>query len=203
MVCCPWVEQNSECVPSIPAAPNSREMTQKRKSAEVTALEESDRTLYSSFCNTANSLSQLYAQSLHQQKLLFHAGERHALEKLNEWILMRQQEGVRVTGADILAHLQNELDKGVEVPFSPIPEQQQHSNSNTRLSLSAPSPVMQQEAFLLATSPLGSPIDFNVDQPKNSVSSNPPSTSVKRSLPFEVVGYSEMLARCMRIKDQV
>ncbi|XP_043690793.1 uncharacterized protein LOC122641578 isoform X2 [Telopea speciosissima] len=176
MVCCPWVEQNSECVPSIPAAPNSREMTQKRKSAEVTALEESDRTLYSSFCNTANSLSQLYAQSLHQQKLLFHAGERHAL---------------------------NELDKGVEVPFSPIPEQQQHSNSNTRLSLSAPSPVMQQEAFLLATSPLGSPIDFNVDQPKNSVSSNPPSTSVKRSLPFEVVGYSEMLARCMRIKDQV
>ncbi|XP_043691066.1 uncharacterized protein LOC122641825 [Telopea speciosissima] len=178
-------------------------MTQKRKSADFTALEESDRTLNCTFCSTANSLSQLYAQGFHQQKFLFHAGERHALEKLNEWILMRQQGGVRDTAADIVAYLQNELDNRVEVPYLPVPEQQQHLYINASLPLSAPGTQMQEGTFLVATDHLGFPVDFNMDQAKNSASSNnAPSTPVKGSIPFEVAGYSELLAHCMQIKDQ-
>ncbi|XP_042479528.1 uncharacterized protein LOC122060497 isoform X1 [Macadamia integrifolia] len=178
-------------------------MTQKRKSAEFTALEESDRALNHIFCGTANSLSQLYGEALHQQKLLFQAGERRALEKLNEWILTKQQGGVTVTEADILAYLQNELDIGVEVPSLPIPEQQQHLNINASLPLSSPGPQMLEGKFLQATGPLVLPVAFNMDQPRNSASSNDaPSTPLKESIPFEVAGYSEMLAHCMQIEDQ-
>ncbi|RVW55047.1 hypothetical protein CK203_067034 [Vitis vinifera] len=53
-------------------------MAKKRKS-DATRLDEVDRTMYTSFCSAANSLSQLYTQAMNQQRLSFQAGERHAL----------------------------------------------------------------------------------------------------------------------------
>jgi len=71
-----------------PTAPNkthhqlrsapSPSMAKKRKSV-ATRLDEVDRTMYSTFCSTANSLSHLYTHAMNQQKLSFQAGERHAL----------------------------------------------------------------------------------------------------------------------------
>ncbi|KAI3928901.1 hypothetical protein MKW92_020478 [Papaver armeniacum] len=102
-------------------------MGKKRKSI-ATRLDEVDRTMYSTFCNAANSLSQLYTQAMNQQKLSFQAGERNAMEKLYDWIRRQQQEGSRVATSDILAYLQNELDYGgEELPMSPnLPFPQQH-----------------------------------------------------------------------------
>lgn len=53
-------------------------MAKKRKS-EATRLDEVDRTLHSTFCSAANSLSQLYTQAMHHQRISSQAGERHAL----------------------------------------------------------------------------------------------------------------------------
>lgn len=53
-------------------------MGKKRKSV-ATRLDEVDRTMYATFCSAANSLSQLYTQTMNQQKLSFQAGERHGL----------------------------------------------------------------------------------------------------------------------------
>ncbi|KAG0500517.1 hypothetical protein HPP92_000589, partial [Vanilla planifolia] len=53
-------------------------MAKKRKS-DASRLDEVDRTMYSTFCSAANSLSQIYTQAMSQQKLAFQAGERHAL----------------------------------------------------------------------------------------------------------------------------
>lgn len=53
-------------------------MAKKRKSV-ATRLDEVDRTMYSTFCSTANSLSHLYTHAMNQQKLSFQAGERHGL----------------------------------------------------------------------------------------------------------------------------
>jgi hypothetical protein len=54
-------------------------MSRKRKTDAAPRLDDADRTLYSSFCGAANSLSQLYSQAMAQQKLSFQSGERHAL----------------------------------------------------------------------------------------------------------------------------
>ncbi|THG09308.1 hypothetical protein TEA_013434 [Camellia sinensis var. sinensis] len=57
-------------------------MGKKRKSV-ATSLDEVDRTMYSTFCSAANSLSQLYTQAMNQQKLSFQTGERHGLIQLS------------------------------------------------------------------------------------------------------------------------
>ncbi|KAG7025060.1 hypothetical protein SDJN02_13883, partial [Cucurbita argyrosperma subsp. argyrosperma] len=57
-------------------------MAKKRKSI-ATSLDEVDRTMYTSFCSGANSLSQLYTQAMNHQKLSFQAGERHAMKRLS------------------------------------------------------------------------------------------------------------------------
>lgn len=61
--------------------PFSSAMGKKRKSI-ATSLDEVDRSMYTSFCSAANSLSQLYTQAMNHQKLSFQAGERHALVRL-------------------------------------------------------------------------------------------------------------------------
>lgn len=64
-------------------------MAKKRKS-ENAALDEVERTLYTSFCTAANSISQLYTQAQNQQKLSFQAGERHAVVSMSitrAWIV--------------------------------------------------------------------------------------------------------------------
>ncbi|RVX21313.1 hypothetical protein CK203_001961 [Vitis vinifera] len=60
-------------------------MAKKRKS-DATRLDEVDRTMYTSFCSAANSLSQLYTQAMNQQRLSFQAGERHALEAIQQGV---------------------------------------------------------------------------------------------------------------------
>ena len=51
----------------------------KKSKSEATRLDEVDRSVYSTFCSAANSLSQIYTQAMAQQKVSFQAGERHAL----------------------------------------------------------------------------------------------------------------------------
>ncbi|XP_027366269.1 uncharacterized protein LOC113872709 [Abrus precatorius] len=150
-------------------------MAKKRKSV-ATRLDEVDRTMYSTFCSTANSLSHLYTHAMNQQKLSFQAGERHALEKLYQWILRQQQEGSRVTTIDIVSHLQNELEYGgEESPMSPRQNTQTAMHPNFGASIPS-------NAF--GTTIVGQGIRTGQpdQQAKNSVFSNALSSPIRRSL---------------------
>ncbi|CAO2179396.1 unnamed protein product [Urochloa humidicola] len=106
-------------------------MARKRKTDAAPRLDEADRTLYSTFCGAANSLSQLYTQAMNQQKLSFQAGERHACEKLYQWILRKHEEESRLTVADIMSHIQHEMDYGgTDAHVSP-----RHPQESPELSL--------------------------------------------------------------------
>ncbi|KAL7596736.1 hypothetical protein Lser_V15G30910 [Lactuca serriola] len=148
-------------------------MAKKRKSL-ATSLDEVDRTMYSTFCNAANSLSQLYSQAMSQQKLSFLSGERHGLEKLYQWISKQYAEGLRVTTEDILAYIQAELESSVEeAPIAPRTLQQPPQVTNPFIN-SGPSNVP------------GGIQGFRgelCDQPsKNYIFSNALSSPVRRSL---------------------
>ncbi|XP_031282754.1 uncharacterized protein LOC116141383 [Pistacia vera] len=153
-------------------------MAKKRKS-DATRLDEVDRTMYTTFCSAANSLSQLYSQAMNHQRLSFQAGERHALEKLYQWILRQQEEGSRVTTVDIVAYLQNELEYGVEEsPMSPrLPIHHQHPQS-----------ALNNLGVPIASIPCAPAVGPGVrtgqpdHQVKNSVFSNALSSPVRRSL---------------------
>ncbi|GJM98999.1 hypothetical protein PR202_ga16055 [Eleusine coracana subsp. coracana] len=82
-------------------------MAGKKRKAEAARLEETDRALYGAFRGAANSLSQLYTLAMGAQKASFQAGERHAMEKLYEWILRQHENGLRLTVADIASHIQS------------------------------------------------------------------------------------------------
>ncbi|KAI3689308.1 hypothetical protein L2E82_47262 [Cichorium intybus] len=147
-------------------------MAKKRKSL-ATSLDEVDRTMYSTFCNAANSLSQLYSQAMSQQKLSFLSGERHGLEKLYQWISKQYAEGLRVTTEDILAYIQAELESSVEEPQMAPRILQQTPVTNPFInsgSSSVPAGVQGFRAEL-------------ADQPsKNYIFSNALSSPVRRSL---------------------
>ncbi|XP_028765941.1 uncharacterized protein LOC114723872 [Neltuma alba] len=156
-------------------------MAKKRKSV-ATRLDEVDRTMYSTFCSAANSLSHLYTQAMNQQKLSFQAGERHALEKLYQWILRQQEEGSRVGTIDIVTHLQNELEYGAEEspmsPRQPFHQQQFQTVMHTNtISASIPSNA-------LAAAVTGQAIRNGQpdQQGKNSVFSNALSSPIRHSL---------------------
>ncbi|KAJ1398584.1 hypothetical protein SESBI_30907 [Sesbania bispinosa] len=149
-------------------------MAKKRKSV-ATRLDEVDRTMYSTFCSTANSLSHLYTHSMNQQKLSFQAGERHALEKMYQWILRQQQEGTRVATVDIVAHLQNELEHGAEEsPMSP----RQNSQTAMQANFGASIPSNAFGSVVGQGIRTGQPDQ----QAKNSVFSNALSSPIRRSL---------------------
>ncbi|KAK2979904.1 hypothetical protein RJ640_020146 [Escallonia rubra] len=154
----------------------------KKRKALATSLDEVDRTMYSTFCAAANSLSQLYSQAMSHQKLSFQAGERHGLEKLYQWILRQQQGGSRVTTVDILAHLQNDLDCYAEEPsVSPrAPPQNQHSQATMHFTHSGFLPSSVSSAA--PTAGQGFRSEHNDLQPKNYVFSNALSSPVRRSL---------------------
>ncbi|XP_019177281.1 PREDICTED: uncharacterized protein LOC109172560 [Ipomoea nil] len=156
-------------------------MAKKRKS-EATRLDEVDRTLYSTFCSAANSLSQLYTQAMQHQRLSFHAGERHALEKLYNWMLRQQEDGNRVNPSDIVAYLQHELDYGAEEPPTSqrLPLQQQQSQTSMHIPNSG-FPV-SSTSFGPATASNGLRSGHSDQQPKNSVFSNALSSPIRRSL---------------------
>ncbi|XP_015059498.1 uncharacterized protein LOC107005420 [Solanum pennellii] len=152
-------------------------MGKKRKSL-ASSLDEVDRTMYSTFCSAANSLSQLYTQAMNQQKLSFLSGERHGMEKLYQWILRQQEGGSRVTTVDIMNYLQSELDyNGEDQSMSPRPLPQ-HSQplhlANSGFHVS-PGPVG------VAAPGHGLRSDHD-QQPKNNVFSNALSSPVRRSL---------------------
>lgn len=155
-------------------------MAKKRKSIG-TSLDEVDRTMYTSFCSAANSLSQLYTQAMNHQKLSFQAGERHGYEKLYQWILRQQEAGGRVGTVDVLTYLQNELDYcGDEPSMSPrAPVLHHHSQSpanfpNAGFLVSGPSAQVPA-----AQAPRSDQYD---NQTKNSVFSNALSSPVRRTL---------------------
>ncbi|CAI9116478.1 OLC1v1017639C1 [Oldenlandia corymbosa var. corymbosa] len=154
-------------------------MAKKRKSV-ASSLDEVDRTMYSTFSSTANSLTQLYTQAMNQQKLSFQAGERHGLEKLYHWILRQQEGGSRVATIDVINYLQNELDySGEEPPVSPRAPAQQHLQSaqfgNSAVLVSSGSSGVLPAAQSFRPEPCDS-------QPKNYVFSNALSSPVRRSL---------------------
>ncbi|KAF0899085.1 hypothetical protein E2562_012932 [Oryza meyeriana var. granulata] len=105
-------------IPSSPAARQSRiqaarlsiraGMAGRKRKAEAArvAEEEADRALYGAFRGAANSLSQLYALAGGHQRVSFHAGERHALEKLYQWMVRQHESGLRLTVSDIASHIQ-------------------------------------------------------------------------------------------------
>ncbi|KAG9143762.1 hypothetical protein Leryth_011427 [Lithospermum erythrorhizon] len=155
-------------------------MGKKRKSL-ATSLDEVDRGMYTTFCSAANSLSQLYTHSMNQQKLSFQAGERHALEKLYQFILLQQEEGSRVATADILNYVQTELDyQGEEPSMSPRPPiqnqnpQQMHFMNQGFLATSGSSGVLSAGHMLRS--------DPSEQQPRNHVFSNALSSPVRQSL---------------------
>ncbi|XP_047322644.1 uncharacterized protein LOC124926460 [Impatiens glandulifera] len=143
-------------------------MGKKRKSV-ATSLDEIDRTMYSAFCSAANSLSQLYTQAMHQQKLTFQAGERHGLEKLYQWILRHQEGGSRLNTIDILGYLQAELDYHGEEPSMSPRAPLHNQNPQPTMNIANPSSLVSS----------GSSGD---QQPKSCVFSNALSSPVRRSL---------------------
>ncbi|VFQ80157.1 unnamed protein product [Cuscuta campestris] len=155
-------------------------MGKKRKSL-ATSLDEVDRTMYSSFCSAANSLSQLYTQSMNQQKLSFQAGEREGLDKLYQWILRLQDGGSRVTTVDILNYLQAELNYGEEQSVSPRPPPHTSPHSqpmhvtNTASSASTALPSGAVQGGVRAD-------HYYEQQSKNNVFSNALSSPIRRSL---------------------
>ncbi|KAE7998215.1 hypothetical protein FH972_002781 [Carpinus fangiana] len=156
-------------------------MAKKRKS-DATRLDEVDRSMYTTFCSAANSLSQLYTQTMNHQRLSFQAGERHALDKLYQWILRQQEEGSRVTTVDIVTYLQNELEYGAdEAPVSPrVSFQNQHAQNAMLLSnLGGP---VSSGPFGAATVAQGVRSGQSDNQVKNSVFSNALSSPVRRSI---------------------
>ncbi|KAL3721576.1 uncharacterized protein LOC104418182 [Eucalyptus grandis] len=155
-------------------------MAKKRKSV-ASRLDEVDRSLYTSFCSAANSLSQLYTQAMSHQRLSFQAGERHALEKLYQWILRQQEEGSRVSTIDIISYLQNELDYAADdTPMSPRPPPQLQ-NSQAAVHLANVGAPISSNPFGPAAIQ-GARSGNSDNQGKNPVFSNALSSPVRRSL---------------------
>ncbi|KAH7279770.1 hypothetical protein KP509_37G035800 [Ceratopteris richardii] len=80
----------------------------KKRRLDGRALEEVERTLHSSFCVAANSISQLYTQAQNQNKIAFNAGQRHALEKFLDYI--QYHHGGRPSVLDVSNYLKVELE---------------------------------------------------------------------------------------------
>ena len=156
-------------------------MGKKRKSV-ATSLDEVDRTMHTTFCSAANSLSQLYTQAMNQQKLSFQAGERHGLEKLYQWIWRQQAGGSRVMTVDILNYLQNEIDYcGEEPAMSPrVPLQHQHSQPTMHFTNSGF--LASSGSSGLTTAGQGTRAEPGDNQSKNQVFSNALSSPIRRSL---------------------
>ncbi|XP_061345167.1 uncharacterized protein LOC133291012 isoform X2 [Gastrolobium bilobum] len=162
-------------------------MGKKRKSI-ASSLDEVDRTMYTSFCSAANSLSQLYTHAMNHQKLSFQAGERHGLEKLYQWIRRQQEGGSRVATVDILNYIQNELDYyGEEPSMSPRAPQQHHQSQPVMHVTSSGFPVTSGSS---GQTVLGQGLrsEHCDNHSKNSVFSNALSSPVRQSLQHYQIG---------------
>ncbi|CAL9124008.1 unnamed protein product [Musa textilis] len=156
-------------------------MTRKRKTEEVAPMDEADRTIYSTFRGAANSLSQLYTQAMHQQTLSFDAGGRHALEKLYRWILRQHEVESRLTVADVVTHIQNEMGYGGDDSLtSPMLESQQQTQPASHFTNSSiqPFPGLSGQVSTGCA-----PRSGDSDHAKSSAFSNALSRSACGSLP--------------------
>ncbi|CAD6225206.1 unnamed protein product [Miscanthus lutarioriparius] len=151
-------------------------MAGKKRKAEAARLEEADRALYGAFRGAANSLSQLYTLAMGAQKASFHAGERHAMEKLYEWILREHENGLRLTVADVASHIQHEIQYGGDnASASP---RSQYPSQSTAPTVHIPNTSSQQPSPSLFA-----PGNTGLTQSKNSmVFSNALSSPIRRSL---------------------
>ncbi|XP_057469137.1 uncharacterized protein LOC130758296 [Actinidia eriantha] len=156
-------------------------MGKKRKSV-ATSLDEVDRTLHSTFCGAANSLSQLYTQSMNQQKLTFQAGERHGLEKLYQWILRQEEGGSRVNTVDILTHLQTKLDYCGDEPLMSPRASPQHQHSPMTMQLTNSELLVSSVSSGALNTGQGFHTEQCDQQSKNYVFSNALSSPVCQSL---------------------
>ncbi|KAL5122883.1 hypothetical protein HKD37_02G003585 [Glycine soja] len=160
-------------------------MAKKRKSI-ANSLDDVDRTLYTSFCTAANSLSQLYTHSMNHQKLSFNAGERHALEKIYQWIFRQQEGGSRVGTVDVLNYIQNELDYCGEEPSMSPRAPLQHQQSQP--ALHAPRFPVTSASSGQTIAAQGLRLDHCENQSKNYVFSNALSSPICRSLQHYQIG---------------
>lgn len=137
--------------------------------------------MYTTFCSAANSLSQLYSQTMHHQRLSFQAGERHALEKFYNWVLRQEEAGSRVSSSDMMAYMQNEIDYSSEdPPMSPrLPSQ--HQQSQTPIHMSSSGIPISSNSFGQAAAGQGFR-SAHADQQAKNVFSNALSSPVRRSL---------------------
>ncbi|KAH7352789.1 hypothetical protein KP509_19G064300 [Ceratopteris richardii] len=99
----------------------------KKRRIDGRAFEEVERNLHSSFCAAANSISQLYTHAQNQNKIAFNAGQRHALEKLFDYIQF--QQGGRPSMTDISNYLKVELENLSQAEISVTQVQSQISPS--------------------------------------------------------------------------
>nr|CAB3473427.1 unnamed protein product [Digitaria exilis] len=151
-------------------------MARKRKTDAAPRLDEADRTLYSTFCGAANSLSQLYTQAMAQQKLSFQAGERHA------FVCTPSLRPIPISLPPkfclLVFGLSHEMDYGgTDAHVSPrVHQHPQIANPFTNSVAPPASGVYGQTAAGLAPRPSLS------DQSKNTIFSNALSSPVRRSL---------------------
>eukprot|EP00250_Pteridium_aquilinum_P001427 c11623_g1_i1 orf=87-473(+) len=83
----------------------------KKRRSEGGGLEDVERSLHTSFCAAANSISHLYTQAQNQHKIAFQAGQKHALEKLYDWIHKHHlQHGTVPSTAEIVNYVKMEME---------------------------------------------------------------------------------------------
>ncbi|KAG6776230.1 hypothetical protein POTOM_019736 [Populus tomentosa] len=165
-------------------------MGKKRKSI-ATSLDEVDRTMYASFCSAANSLSQLYTQSMNHQKLSFQAGERQGLEKLYQWIWRQQEGGSRVATVDIINYIQKTALLNTAGYSAALPNNKMtillllwrrlELGFRSRMNWTIVEKNHQCSSGLTATAQ-GTRSEHCDQQPKNTVFSNALSSPIRRSL---------------------
>ncbi|CAM6041792.1 unnamed protein product [Sphagnum compactum] len=154
-------------------------MVKKRKS-EYSGLDEVEKTLHTSFCTAANSISHLYTQAQHQQKHAFQAGERHAVEKLYFWLLREHQAGSNISVGQILGYLQSELEGVSEGDAAMSPGTQPHQS---QVSVQHQQQAVAGLAGSVGTSVPGQTEAAPLDQSKNSVFTGALASSIGQDLP--------------------
>ena len=82
--------------------------TKKRK--HDGPLDDIERTLYTSFSSAANGISQLYTQSLNQQRKAYCLGARHVAEKVVQWLEAEHGGEQSVSTNELVALLRLELE---------------------------------------------------------------------------------------------
>ena len=95
--------------------------TKKRK--HDGPLDDIERTLYASFSSAANGISQLYTQSLNQQRKAYCLGARHVAEKVVQWLEAEHSTEQSVSTNELVTLLRRELEvvEGCAAELASVP----------------------------------------------------------------------------------